>query len=1036
MSNYVESYEAAQPWLARIGFEDPKTAHRNLLTIANGNGVTPQLILPFCEEIAECLPSCPDPDRAWNNLERMLARVDEPARLIHSLLSKPQSLAVLTQMFAASQYFSDLIIANPDYFDFLWESGSSPLDPVLLRELLLTQALPRLDDDPFLLALIRQHRHRELLRIGYRDIALGEPLDRITESISDLADCMVQVALTLAYRREAARYGEPRSPDGKLSRLTVIALGKLGGRELNYSSDIDLILIYDAEGFTDGKRKLANSEFFANVTRRMVRLLSANTPHGQAYRVDLRLRPHGGQSSLCLSLANTLAYYDKHGRTWERQALVKARAIAGSAGLGREFLEAIESFIYRRYLTYVEINEIKAIKRQIEAKTRDAGTDSTNLKTGHGGIRDIEFVIQFLQLLYGGSIPQVRDGNTLKALQKLVTYGCINQDEHAALETGYRFLRKAEHRLQFMFDLQTHSIPADPDELDTFAQRLGYLADEVRPGEQFRSDLRTVAERNRSILTRLLHDLFIDDEKAQPGSGEPETDLLLDPQPSQETLERVLGRYRFSDVQAAYRNLSLLAREEVPFLSSVRCRHFLAGIAPQLVRAIADTPDPDMALVNLEKVAASLGAKGVLWESCSVNPPFLKLFVNLCSWSQFLSEILINNPGMIDELLDALVFNKPPTLDELVAQLQGLLKGAREIDPILHSFKNTRLLGISINDIQSKQTLRETTRALSELAEAVIRCTADLHFQELCQQYGRPMVGGNPVGHAILGLGKFGGKELGYHGDLDLVLVYEAEGFTVPPAGGRSNASISHQEFYTQLAQRIVKTVGQMGPLGRIYPIDFRLRPTGHSGNLAVPLEWLRTYYSDPVKGAALWERMAMTRARVVHGDERFGDLVLDSLRESIGSYPWSDDSVTQVLQMRQRLENSRGTNDLKRGVGGVMDIEFAVQVAQIRLGSQYPHIMVPSVWSCLERVSELDLWPRERVRTLLEGYTFLRSVESRLRIVHNLGRDDLPADEKNLQKLAYRLGYTGPAAGEQLTTDVRQHTRNIRAAFLECLRS
>lgn len=1032
---FLDDLEAAKPWLLRTGFSDPAVAHRNFVAIAE-MGIPLDLIEHLRDDLGRFLPGLADADMALNNFERMLHNVRSPLSMITFLLRKPHSLAVVMQLFSTSQYFSELMIARPEYFDFLWEHGHGALDPKQLRSEILGELRSIEASEEQRLGIIRRHRQRELLRIGYRDIILGEPLDRITESISDLADCLVDVALTTAYVNQSNKYGEPRAGAGKLSRLVVLAMGKLGGRELNYSSDIDLMLIYDEDGKTDGRNCITNADFFQHVVREMVKTLSANTPTGQAYRVDLRLRPHGDTASLCLSLKNTLAYYDQHGRTWERQALVKVRPIAGSIPLGEDFLRAIQPFVYRRFLTFVEINEIKAIKRRIEAKTIKSGGDNTDLKTGSGGIRDIEFVAQFLQLVNGGSLPEMRERNTLRALKKLIRYGCINQDEHAALETAYRFLRKAEHRLQFMFDLQTHKIPANQLELDKLAVRLGYLSGgAIRAGDEFLADLRAITTRNQAILKRLMLDLFPGDDGDSSQGGEPETDLMLDPDPDPETIRSVLGRYRFHDPLAAYRNLTLLARESVPFLSSIRCRHFLASIAPRLLGEINEAPDPDMALVNLEKVTDSLGAKGVLWESFSFNPPFLRLYTNLCSWSQFLSEILINNPGMIDELLDALVMNVPPSLEELGRELDGLLKGAREIDPILHGFKNTHLLNIGVHDILGKNSLRQTTEQLSDLAEVIVVAIADLHWNKLIEELGRPTHADDPertAWFAVVGMGKIGGRELGYHSDLDLILVYEADGKTQRGRGGRFAESTSNHHFYTELAQRIVRTMTRMSPLGRLYPIDLRLRPTGRSGSLVHPLQKFEEYYAS--SRCQLWERQAMTRARILHGNPEFATRVTASIRQAIVAVPWRPEMVDEIRSMRKRLEASRASQDLKRGPGGIVDVEFAIQLLQIRYGTIHPEILRPNVWDCLEEITKKGLWSEERIEVFWDGYTFLRQVESRIRIVYSASRDDLPEKPAELNKLAMRLGYEGTDAGELLKADVATSLAEIRSHFLACL--
>ncbi|MGH7226497.1 MAG: bifunctional [glutamate--ammonia ligase]-adenylyl-L-tyrosine phosphorylase/[glutamate--ammonia-ligase] adenylyltransferase, partial [Gemmataceae bacterium] len=378
----------------------------------------------------------------------------------------------------------------------------------------------------------------------------------------------------------------------------------------------------------------------------------------------------------------------------------------------------------------------------IEQKASKAGVSGTEVKTGHGGIRDIEFTIQFLQLLNGGELPQVRQRNTLLALMALERTGCLTDQEYRVLDDAYRFLRKVEHRLQLLFDLQTHRLPEGEDEMRKLALRMGYVSSPLPDGRgsdpraAFLRDYQDKTEPTRRILDHLLHQTFA----GEAGASKPESDLILDTNPDPETIRAVLGRYPFRDVQGAYHNLVQLAQESVPYLSTRRCRHFLASIAPALLRAVADAPDADMALVNLEKVTNSLGAKTVLWELFSFNPPSLKLYVDLCAWSQFLSEILINNPGMIDELLDSLVLNQPRSAEELRNELDELCKGAADLGPILHSFQDKELLRIGVRDILNKDAIQETTAALSDVAEVLLARITQRQEAPLLKRYGVPIL--------------------------------------------------------------------------------------------------------------------------------------------------------------------------------------------------------------------------------------------------------------------------------------------------------
>ena len=657
----LDSVDGARSLLNACNLRDPERGGRNLASIVAS--LPPDGPRDLGPPLCRMLPRCPDPDMALNNLERFFAQPAGADQLPLLLENRARTLEILLQLLSVSQSFSDLLGANPDYLDMLRVPLRRSPSPAEMQAQLQAEVDAAYEDSA-VLRVFRRFRQRQLLRIGANDVIRDRPLEEITRDISRTADVALEVALATALRHVGKRHGQPCTAAGRPVSCVVLAFGKHGGEELNYSSDIDLMFVYEEEGATRGKRTsgIGNDEFFAKVVGEVVRLLSAHTDRGLAYRIDLRLRPEGHRGPLARSLASTLSYYDTLGRTWERQALIKVRPAAGDLALGQRFLQAVEPFVYRKYLTFAEINEIKALKRRIEQKAGRAGVGATEVKTGRGGIRDIEFTIQFLQLLNGGDLPAVRQRNTLLALQALERAGCLTDQEYRVLDDAYRFLRKTEHRCNCCSTCKRTGCPTTRRSCASWpcawATRRRPTAAPSR-GAAFLADYRDKTEPTRRILDHLLHQTFA----GEAGGAEPESDLILDTNPDPETIRSVLGRYPFRDVQGAYNNLVQLAQESSPFLSTHRCRHFLASIAPGLLRAAADTPDPDMALVNLEKVTDSLGAKTVLWELFSFNPPSLKLYVDLCAWSQFLSEFLINNPGMIDELLDSLVLNQPRTAD-------------------------------------------------------------------------------------------------------------------------------------------------------------------------------------------------------------------------------------------------------------------------------------------------------------------------------------------------------------------------------------
>lgn len=1020
---------AAESWLRGWGLVEPAKAHATLLRLAE-LGVTLDLLAILCDQLAEVLPRSSDADLALASLGRFFEQARSPLSLGALFERDLDALPTLLMIFATSRHLGDLLIADNESYDLLRMTEGQPVQ----RETLIGEIAAEVDalhDEAAVLTALRRFKRRETLRISYGDIVRNQRLTTVTGQISFLADAIIEAAVRFSRRRLEQKRGVPTRPDGKRARFVVLAMGKLGGTELNYSSDIDLVFLYDADGKTEpprgavGVRGCTNQEFFDRLAQDVVRLLSESTPLGIAYRVDLRLRPEGERGPLVRTVDSAKHYYDVLGRTWERQAFVKARPCAGDADLGNEFLRYLETWIYRRYLGLADITGIKALKRRIEQRVIREGHDDRNVKTGRGGIRDVEFVIQFLQLLNGGDLPELRVSNTLEAIAKLEACGCLTNQESSLLAENYGFFRRIEHRLQIMFDLQTHLMPDDPVEVRRLALRLGYVDDGDWTAQAlFEDEYKRRSDLNRKILDHLLHDAFGED-----AATEPEVDLVLDPDPPREKIEEVLAKYRFRDPETAYRNLDALSTERIRFLSTRRCRHFLAAIAPRLLKTVAATTDPDSTLVNLAHVSDSLGGKGVLWELFSFNPPSMKLYVDLCAGSPYLSNLLIGNPGMIDELMDGLVLNKLPTWNDLRENLDELCSGAEDIEPILHSFKGAALLRIGVRDILGKEDVQQIGAALSDLAEACLDRIIRDEFEKLVEKLGRPTIEegprvGEPCGFAALGLGKLGARELSYRSDVDLVFLYEAEGHTAFERPKRGNPT-TNQHFFSELGQRIIKTASHLGPYGRLYEVDPRLRPTGKSGPLATSFEEFGRYYAEGQ--ARLWERQSLCRARVIFGDKRTSNEAIRLVHRSAFDHPWRPEDAAAIRDMRRRLEDGAGPGNVKRAPGAALDIEFLVQMYQLRYAGEDPTLRVPNTAAALIALHQAGRINSQDYEIFNADYRYLRTLKNRLRLLSLTARNDLPTDELELAKLARSLSY---ADGEELLNDFRGYTARNRERF------
>jgi len=1021
----AENSQDVSKWLSHLKIVDTARGRENLNSFVRLN-LPIDLQTSLCGQLSQALPGCSDPDMALNNLERLFSRARSPLSLAALFERDSTSMTTLVRIFSSSQSLSDQIITDPESFELVRITDGQPAARQYLVDEIVAE-VRQLNDEKAIMKALRRYKRRETLRIAYGDLICNQNIETVTRQISFLADALIEAAYQAACKLVSQRFGNPTprsSRNGKTAapRFSVIALGKLGGSELNYSSDIDLMFLYDGDGNTDGEKSITNKEYFERVGQRLMKLLTEPTELGTPYRIDMRLRPEGSRGPLINSLEGALHYYDILGRTWERQTFVKARACAGDASLGQEFLEKQEPWIYRNYLSRADITGIKALKRRIEKRATVAGAVDANVKTGHGGIRDIEFVIQFLQLLNGGDLPQIRMPNTLEGIRTLEEVGCLTLQESTILKDNYSFLRKVEHRLQIMFDLQTHSLPSEARERAKLAMRMGYVDDaDGTTLDKFQADFQEKTEINRKILDHLLHDAFPDDEVTAPV-----VDLVLDPEPSADAIDEALSDFGFHDPKIAYENVMALTRERVRFLSTRRCRHFLAAIAPQLLEAISQTPDPDSTLVNLAQVSDSLGGKEVLWELFSANPATLHLYVRLCAGSPYLSNVLISNPGMIDELMDSLMLDRLPSRRVLEEMVLELCRGAEDIMPILHSFKNLMHLRVGVLDILRKKDLHTRLKTLSDVAEVCLHQIVFREYRQLVARFGEPRLpDGTPCDLIILGLGKIGGAEPNYHSDLDIIFVYEGNGNTVVDGRHRGASSTTNQHFFGQLGQRIIKSVNELGPYGRLYELDPRLRPTGKSGPMAVTLEDLYNYHA---KGSGeLWERQALTKARPIFGPPAGCEAAEKTLRDAIACHPWKPSDAQEIRQMRARMEETASRNNIKRGPGGTVDIEFVVQMLQLKHLAESPEVMVPNTIDGLKLLHEKGYLSQDDHDHFHKAYEFLRMVEARLRLMNTSARHDLPEERLEVGKLAYLLDYEDPAT---LLKECRQMTRETRRRY------
>ena len=882
------SMEMVDQILGPYGFQDARGVNRRLHNLAD--------VSPYREAFAEIVShllsasaDSPDADAALNNFERFVNATFDRLWLYRLLHDAPFLLRILSTCFGSSTYFSDILVRNPEYFYELFDAGvmSDPKD----RETMYHELLARVSGFDLAeqkLNAIRGYKRKESLRLGLRDLLGDADIETTTRELTNLAEATLQVCYEIGTDELTAKMGQPwgELPSGEKtpSTLTVIAMGKFGGYELNFSSDIDVMFVYSHDGLTD--QGVENQEYFARLCEFIINGMSKVTKAGYVFRVDVRLRPESRAGVIARSIDSYEAYYEGWGEIWERQALIKARPVAGDLKLGAQFIRTIQPFVYQRYLDERSITEIKLDVRQtkarIESQVREQGDDvRTHVKLGIGGIRDIEFTIQCLQLIHGGPTPALRNYNSLQTIDLLHRHGVLDQMDRDILADAYRFLRTVEHRIQMYADLQRYSLPSKEPELIKLAKRIGYQDSEAASAlEAFEMDYTLHTDAVRSIFGKVL---------ATPvAEGEIDIEAVLIATELRE-IRDLLGAVGFVDVREAHRRLKLMAEGPDGVRFSPHVRRLFVDLASTLLRLVGESPDPDMALHYVETFASQVGARSSHYAMFNEQPATLELLTKLCGTSRFLAELLTGQPESFDVLTAPAVMDHPKTSSEIYMEaLQEIAaKTADQVFEALRRYKNSEVLRIGMRNILGRANLWATTTELSDLAEGILQAMYSHINAELQIEYGKPL-----ARFAIIGMGKLGGRELNFSADLDLMFVYSAEGETTQ---GMSNADYFNK-LGLELANRMKGNTGG----GGIYELDLRLRPFGSGGAIALSLAGYQNYYE---KDAETWERQMLIRARPVAGDAELGQKFVEQAHAFAYSQPLTAEQTAHIIHNRQRKE-------------------------------------------------------------------------------------------------------------------------------------
>jgi glutamate-ammonia-ligase adenylyltransferase len=958
------------PEFSQVMFADTPRAERSVTALyeqmlAAGSRSTPA---DFTRMLAQHLLSAPDPDLALTGLLRFVEASLSRSGLFNDLMDHPVLLDMLMRVMGDSAFLTDILVREPGLFRWLTASGvlHQPLLESEIREELgrLADAFPRPER---YLDAVRRLLRREVLRVGVQDLLGLADLRRITAQLSLIADVVIDAVLAASIVQLKQKHGAiPDDP------FAVIGLGKLGGGELNYSSDVDLLFVFGTEGNTPGLA-VSHHEFFVELAERVVRNLTQSTPEGHMYRVDMRLRPEAGAGALARSMQSYLLYYESRGELWERQMLLKARTVAGSHALGTKFLGMLEPFVYPRTFMEHPAESISRIKARIEANIGDAA----NVKLMPGGIRDIEFTVQALQLVHGGRNPGVRSGNTLSALAALAASSLLGEDEQRSLTEAYIFLRTVEHRLQTMHNRQIHALPSEDQALLMLARRTG-----LTTGKDLLSTIDTHRRNVRAVFDAVMH---VDETRPDLDIG-----ALLDGVLPEASTRLLLERHGFRDVRQALRDLRILSGGsglmDAPD-TEPRMRTGFKRTAGALLVEIGKTPVADLTIHALAMLAAAQPSMTAFHAQLS-DPRYRRLLVDIAAQGPRCARALAADPSLLETITgDVGTLVSPAPLSLPAATTLAGLKRQRELLTCLR-----HLLGFS--------TFDEMTDALSDLGDFILSQIVNAHA--------------GPPPMAVFAAGKFGSREAGLDADMDLL-------FIAGSSRSRDQASAERK------ATRILSALTTVGPEGRLYEVDLRLRPEGRSAPLVADAERYEEYLR---KRSSLWERQMLTRLRFVCGDRRLGNRVLGMIQAYVYASPLPSGWVTMIVDMRRKMEprpRTRGGEiiDLKRGPGGMADIEFLAQIWMLRghapvAGSRKTSAILSAATPGLLTPPEHD--------TCAFAYALYRRLELLLRVVQEERTSILPQDAR-LDVLARCCGETD---GPTLTSHVLRTMREVRKVFLQ----
>ena len=951
----------------RFGFLNlPTVKEKFLMTMK------PHLCIPFCDrKTDECTSR-------WTLFNEKMESTGAAV---------PTNLAsMLEQAVMLSDFIYNTAIRTPDIIKDLIESDDISISygsgAIEATEIAYTKRLKNIirgiSDEPGLMKTLREFRSREMVRIAARDLTDAVSLFETLTDLSVMADVIINETLRIIYAWAIEKHGTPRSHRGEPQEMAVLGLGKLGGHELNFSSDVDLIFTYPEPGITDGEKQVTNEQFFTKLGRTLVKMLGENTKDGIVFRTDMRLRPYGASGPLVMHFDEMETYYQDQGREWERYALIKARPVAGDKTAGYRLLDILSPFVFRRYLDFSAFESLRDMKRRINLEVRKTGMKD-NIKLGPGGIREIEFFGQMFQLVRGGVLSDLKYRSIIKVLDVLKSENIVAGDVTDGLKSAYEFLRNTEHRIQMLKDQQTHSIPKEACDRLRVAVGMGF-----GNFNDFKDALNDVTLFVHKHFSRLMEADKNDAEINSHKTGKLKESRLGElwfQEELTEQGEKTLLDNGFSQPREVFRLLEYIKASPETRMMSREGRTLLDKIMPKVLKKTGPLEESHIVLNRIIELFITIERRTCYLSLLLENPDALTHLIHLCSKSPWISSFLTRHPVLLDELLDPRTLYSPPKRAELSKDLERKIARIPDDDleyqmEALRIFKQAAVFRVAAADVTGSLHIMKVSDRLTDIAEVVLAEVLRLSYDHLTKKHGFPECELNGdecgIGFAVIAYGKLGGYELGYGSDLDLVFLHTGKSGKM--TGGR--IPLENTQFFIRLAQRVIHFLTAMTPAGILYEADMRLRPSGSSGTLVCHVDSFRDYQ---VNDSWTWEKQALVRARPILGDDR----ILKRFKEiqfQVLSTERDDAALKkEVADMRSRLykENIKPNQrhfDLKHSKGGIVDIEFLVQYLVLKNAHKHPAVLDwPDNVRILETFEDEGILDAEAAVCLRDAYLAYR---------------------------------------------------------------